>query len=152
LRNFKKVGPPKFDEPDYNLAKQLQAAVRADFGLKETKILNDTIEELPTKPYQDAGSTDVGDISWYIPTSGLGTACLAAGSPGHSWQNVAAIGSPIGHKGMMTAAQVLALTTVDLMQDPVALKDAKADFQERMKGRKYTTVIPKGQKAPKSIR
>lgn len=152
LRNFKKVGAPKFDEADYNLAKQLQAAVRADFGLKETKILNDTIEELPAKPYQDAGSTDVGDISWYIPTSGLGTACFAAGSPGHSWQNVAAIGSPIGHKGMMTAAKVLALSTVDLLQDPVALKEAKADFQERMKGRTYTTVIPKGQKAPKSIR
>ena len=31
-------------------------------------------------------------------------------------------------------------------------KAARADFQERMKDRKYTTLIPKGQKAPKSIR
>jgi aminobenzoyl-glutamate utilization protein B len=65
---------------------------------------------------------------------------------------VAAIGSPIGHKGMMMAAKVIALSTVDLLQDSQALKDAKADFAERMKGRKYITKIPAGQKAPRSIK
>jgi len=151
-RNLKKIGPPKFDQADLDMAKQLQEPLRADFGLKPEKTLHDTIEELAEKPYVDGGSTDVGDISWYIPTGGLETACFAAGSPGHSWQNVAAIGSPIGHKGMMVAAKVLALTTLDLLQDPQAIKDAKGDFQERMKGRQYTTRIPKGQKAPKAIR
>src|SRR5205807_9120226 len=121
-------------------------------GLKETKPLHDEIDDFPAKPYQDNGSTDVGDISWHVPTGGLSTACFAAGSPGHSWQNVAAAGSPIGHKGMMVAAKVLALSTVELLQDAQALKDAKADFQERMKDRKYTTIIPKGQKAPRTIR
>jgi aminobenzoyl-glutamate utilization protein B len=152
LKNFKKVGPPRFDQADLDLARQLQTALRADFGLKDPKALNDTIEELPATPSHDAGSTDVGDISWHVPTGGLGTACFAAGSPGHSWQNVAAIGSPIGHKGMMIAAKVLALSAADLLQDPQALKDARADFQERRKDRKYTTRIPKGQKAPKAIR
>jgi aminobenzoyl-glutamate utilization protein B len=146
------VGAPRFDKGDLELARQLQSAVRAEFGLKETKVLNDTIEELPAKPYQDAGSTDVGDVSWHVPTSGLTAACFCAGSPGHSWQNVAAIGSPIGHKGMMVAAKVLALSTVELLQDEKVLREAKADFQERVKNRKYTTVVPKGQKAPKSIR
>jgi aminobenzoyl-glutamate utilization protein B len=94
----------------------------------------------------------VGDVSWHVPTSGLSTACFAAGSPGHIWQNVAAVGSPIGHKGMMVAAKVLALSAVDLLQDPEVLRESRADFQERMKGRQFTTVIPKGQKAPKSIR
>jgi len=152
LRNMKLVGPPQFDKADLELATQLQTAIRADFGLKETKALNDTIEDLPREPYQDAGSTDVGDVSWHVPTSGLTTACFAAGSPGHSWQNVAAVGSPIGHKGMLVAAKALALTTVDLLQDPETLKAARADFQQQMKGRKYTTVVPAGQKAPKSIR
>lgn len=151
-RNLLKVGPPKFDQADLDLAKQLQGTIRADFGLKETKVLHDTVEDLQKKPDVNAGSTDVGDISWYVPTSGLSTACFAAGSPGHSWQNVAAIGSPIGHKGMMVAAKVLALSAVDLLQDPMVLKEAKGDFQERMKGMEYTTVIPKGQKAPRSIR
>jgi aminobenzoyl-glutamate utilization protein B len=65
---------------------------------------------------------------------------------------VAAVGSPIGHKGMMTAAKVLALSAVEMLQNPAAVRDAKADFDRRMKGRMYTTIIPKGQKAPKSIR
>jgi aminobenzoyl-glutamate utilization protein B len=152
LENFKKVGPPRFDKADLDLARQLQTALRADFGLKDPRPLEDTIDELPATPYQDSGSTDVGDVSWHVPTSGFQTVCFAAGSPGHSWQNVAAIGSPIGHKGMMVAARVLALSAVDLLQEPRHLKEAQADFQERMKNRKYTTRIPKGQKVPKAIR
>jgi len=152
MKNFKKVGAPKFDQADLDLAKELQASIRNDFGLKENKLLNDLIEELPEKPYQDAGSTEVGDVSWHVPTSGITTSCFAAGSPGHSWQNVAAIGSPLGHKGMMTAAKVLALSTIDLLENPQAIKDAKADFDKRMKDRKYTTKVPVGQKAPKTIR
>ena len=152
-RNFQRIGPPKFDRADLELARQLQNPLRADFGLKETKPLNDKLEEVPARPYPaTGGSTDVGDISWHVPTSGIGTVCFAAGSPGHSWQNVAAIGSPIGHKGLLVAAKVLALSTVELLQDGKLLEEAKKDFQERMKGRKYTTRIPKGQKAPKSIR
>ncbi len=152
LKNMKKVGPPKFDDKDRDLARQLQSAIRADFGLKEAKPLHDVIDEFPKAPYDDSGSTDVGDISWYVPTSGLSAACFAAGSPGHSWQNVAAVGSPIGHKGMMVASKALALSMVEMLQDPQTLKDAKADLQTRMKNRKYETIIPKGQKAPKSIR
>ena len=152
LKNFKKVGAPQFDKADLDLARDLQATLRNDFGLKEPKLLNDVVEDMPEKPYLDGGSTEVGDISWQIPTSGLNAACFAAGSPGHSWQNVAAVGSPIGHKGMLVAAKVLALSAVDLLQDPQTIKDGKADLQERMKERKYTTKVPSGQKAPKSIR
>ncbi len=153
LRNLERVGPPKFDDADRDLARRLQEPLRIEFALKERKPLYDVIEPLPKQPYSaTGGSTDVGDISWHIPTSGLETVCFAAGSPGHSWQNVAAIGSPIGHKGLLIAAKALALSAVDLLQDPQALKDAKTDFQERMKGRQYTTKIPKGQKAPRTIR
>lgn len=152
LKHLQRVGPPKFDDADRNLARQLQSAIRADFGLKELKPLHEAIDEFPKTPYDDSGSTDVGDISWHVPTSGLSTACFAAGSPGHSWQNVAAVGSPIGHKGMMVASKALALSMVELLQNPQAVRDARADFDARMKDRKYVTIIPKGQKAPKSIR
>src|SRR5262249_62091997 len=122
LKNFRKGGPPKFDQADQDLARQLQTALRADFGLKDPRPLEDTIEDLPAAPYQDTGSTDVGDVSWHVPTSGLSTACFALGSPGHSWQNVAAIGSPIRPTGRMVAAKVLALSAAELLQDPQALK------------------------------
>jgi aminobenzoyl-glutamate utilization protein B len=152
FKNMKIVGAPLFDAADVDLARQLQTALRDDFGLKDPKGLADAIDDFPKDPYQDVGSTDVGDISWHVPTSGLSTACFAAGSPGHSWQNVAAAGSPIAHKGMMVAAKVLAMSAADLLQEPKVLLEAKADFQERMKDRAYKTVIPKGQKAPKAIR
>ena len=151
-RNFQCIGPPKFSAADIKFANQLQTPLRTEFGLREAKALNDRIEEIPAKPPTNAGSTDVGDISWHVPTSGLSTVCFPAGSPGHSWQNVAAIGSPIGHKGMMVAAKVLALSLADLLQDANAVKEAKADFEKRIHDRKYTTRIPKGQKAPKAIR
>jgi aminobenzoyl-glutamate utilization protein B len=153
LRNFKLVGVPRFDRTDLDLARQLQTALREDFGQKENKALEDVLEELPEKPFiPKGGSTDVGDISWHVPTSGIDTVCFPVGSPGHSWQNVAAIGSPIGHKGMLVAAKVLALSALELLQDEKALQEAKKDFDARMKDRKYTTRIPKGQKAPRSIR
>jgi aminobenzoyl-glutamate utilization protein B len=153
LRNLERVGPPKFNDADRDLARRLQEPLRAEFAVKVRQPLSDTIEPLAKQPYApDGGSTDVGDISWMVPTSGLDTVCFAAGSPGHSWQNTAAIGSPIGHKGLLVAAKVLALSAVDLLQDPHALQDARADFQERRKGREYTTKVPKGQKAPRAIR
>lgn len=153
LNNLRRVGPPRFDDADRALARRLQEPLRAEFALSEQQPLIEEIEPLPDKPYPaSGGSTDVGDISWHVPTSGLDTACFAAGSPGHSWQNVAAVGSPIGHKGLLIAAKVLALSAVDLLHDPQALREARTDFEKRMKGRKYTTKIPKGQKAPRAIR
>ena len=98
-----------------------------------------------------SGSTDVGDISWHVPTGGLSAVCFAAGSPGHSWQNVAAVGSPIGHKGLLVAAKVLAASALDLLQDEATLKEAKRDLEAGLKGRKYTTRIPKGQRLEKLI-
>ncbi len=77
---------------------------------------------------------------------------MAARSPGHSWQNVAAIGSTIGEKGTLYAAKVLAATAVDLLEDPKLIAAARTHWQEQMKGRKYTTLIPDGQKAPQAIR
>lgn len=152
-RNFQKVGPVVFDEADMSLAASLQEPLKKDFGAEISKPLHDKIEPMPEEPYAPTGgSTDVGDVSWHVPTSGLSTACFPLGSPGHCWQNVAAIGSPIGHKGMLVATKVLALSAAEMLTNPKVLEQAKQDFDKRMQGRKYTTVIPEGQKAPKSIR
>jgi aminobenzoyl-glutamate utilization protein B len=151
--NFELVGPPRFDEADRKLARALQEPLRDEFGLREEKPLREEVEALSAQPRPaTGGSTDVGDVSWFVPTSGISTVCFAAGSPGHSWQNVAAAGSPIAHKGLLVAAKVLALSGLDLLQGDKVLKEAKADLDTRLKGRKYVTRIPKGQKAPKAIR
>lgn len=80
------------------------------------------------------GSTDVGDISWVRPTTGLRAATWVPGTVAHSWQAVAAGGTTIGHKGMMVAAKTLALTAVELYQQPDKLKEAEAELNQRRGG------------------
>jgi aminobenzoyl-glutamate utilization protein B len=60
LRNFKLVGPPRFDEADRKLARQLQEPLRTGFGQKEEKALDEAIEELPGEPYTPDGVNRCG--------------------------------------------------------------------------------------------
>ncbi|MGJ3627554.1 hypothetical protein AB5I41_12330 [Sphingomonas sp. MMS24-JH45] len=79
----------------------------------------------------DMASTDVGDVSYTIPTVGLVAGAWVPGTPPHSWQAVAASGSSIGLKGALVAAKAMALTAADLFGDPAALSAAKAELDRR---------------------
>lgn len=98
------------------------------------------------------GSTDVGDVSWLVPTTGFSTACMVPGTPGHSWQAVAGSGSTIGRKGMQLAARVLAASAWDIFQSPAVLRDAKAELDRRLGQRKYQSLMLPGQKPPLNYR
>ena len=84
--------------------------------------------------------------SWQTPAVQVYTACFTAGSPGHSWQNVSAGKSTIGHKGMLYAAKVLASTAVEIFESPELLAKAKAEFEENTKDG-YYCPIPKDEYA-----
>lgn len=88
-------------------------------------------------------STDVGDVSWQTPTVQVYTACRAAGSPGHSWQNVAAGKSPLGHKGMLYAGKILACLAAKLLTEPETLAAAQTEFK-KASAAGYACPIPKG--------
>ena len=60
-------------------------------------------------------SSDVGDVSWNVPTASFGTAGFIPGSGGHSWENVASSGTTIGTKALINAAKVFSLTAIDLL-------------------------------------
>jgi len=75
-----------------------------------------------------AASSDVGDVSWTVPTAGISTATFIPGSSGHSWQNVAAAGSTIGEKGMIIAAKTIALSAYDLFKNPAAIAESKKEL------------------------
>jgi aminobenzoyl-glutamate utilization protein B len=150
--NLVAVGPPKFSEEDKAFARRIQQPLIEQFGTKFPEAIEESVRTVARSSSPSKGSTDVGDISWRVPTGGLRTACFAAGSPGHSWQNVACIGSPLGEKGILYGAKSLATTAVELLQSPEKVAAARADFEKRMQGRKYTTRIPKGQKPPRKIR
>lgn len=151
LKNLQRIGPPTFTPEEHTFARRIQESVTKEFGTTFKLALDEEVHRTP-KVGAGSGSTDVGDISWHVPTVGLRTSCFASDAPGHSWQNVAAIGSTIGEKGVAYAAKVLACTTLDLLENPETLAAAKLDFTKKMENRKYITLIPPGQKAPKSIR
>ena len=89
-----------------------------------------------------SASTDLADVSWNVPTVSMTTATFVPGVPAHSWQATACAGGTIGVKGMMVAAQAMALTTVDLFTDPAHIQKAKAEFdQKRGPGFVYKTRL-----------
>ena len=77
------------------------------------------------------GSTDVGDVSWTVPTAGLSTATWVPGTSAHSWQAVAAGGTDIGNKGMVNAVKTLAFTMHDLFTQPALIEAAQEEFLRR---------------------
>ena len=88
------------------------------------------------------GSTDVGDVSWAVPTVQARGAVYAIGTPGHSWQLTAKGKMPAAHKDMVHVAKVMAGTALDAIQDETLLARAKADHQARVARTPYVCPIP----------
>ena len=96
-------------------------------------------------------SSDVGDVSWNVPTAQIVTACYALGTPEHSWQLVSQDKTSIGHKGMLLAAKTLSGAAVDLLEKPELVEKAQQEFTNRLGGQTYHCAIP-NDVVPKPIR
>jgi aminobenzoyl-glutamate utilization protein B len=95
--------------------------------------------ESEVQPFQVSlgyGSTDVGDVSYAVPTVGLSTATWVPGTPAHSWQAVAASGTSIGHKGTQVAAKTLTLAAIELFTNPKLREAAREEF-DAARGENY---------------
>jgi aminobenzoyl-glutamate utilization protein B len=95
-----------------------------------------------------SASTDAGDVSWVVPTAQFTAATFVPGVGAHTWQAAACAGTSIGRKGMVVAARTLALGAVELFQNPDEVQAARASFEKRLNGRKWTTRIAPGSKPP----
>jgi aminobenzoyl-glutamate utilization protein B len=89
------------------------------------------IEEFYVTDEGSGGSTDVGDVSWVVPTAGMRAATWVPGTPAHSWQAIAAGGTTIGNKGMIVAAKTLTLTAIELFDNPALVREAEAERERR---------------------
>jgi aminobenzoyl-glutamate utilization protein B len=105
------------------------------------------VQPLDFSPPAGGGSTDVGDVSWRVPTVQLSAATWVPGTPAHSWQAVAAGGTSIGAKGMMVAAKTMALTAADLFTDPAIITAARAEF-EKARGPNFVYATRLGTQKP----
>jgi aminobenzoyl-glutamate utilization protein B len=87
-------------------------------------------------------SSDVGDVSWNVPTAQIVTASYALGTAEHSWQLVSQSRSSLGHKGLILAAKVIAGACVDLLEHPELTEKARAEWERRLEGQPYRNAIP----------
>ncbi|MBI5877150.1 MAG: amidohydrolase [Chloroflexi bacterium] len=158
------VTPPQFDAAETEFAAQLaktfpkgsfetslmmagREGKQAAESLKR-KVLADNVMPLVHDEMIFPASSDVGDVTWVVPTGQVTTACHAIGTPGHSWQLVAQGGMSIGHKGMLYAGKVLGAAALDFMQKPELLQKARTEFEARTKDSPYVCPIPDGVKPP----
>ena len=155
--NLQHLGPPPFDDQDRAFARQMQATFQEDdivtaykrFGVVRGDAALGEVVVPPDSPRaQLRGSTDVGDVSWVVPTVQAYGATYAIGTPPHSWQMVAQGKSAAAHKGMAHVAKAMAATALDCLRDPALLASAKADFAQRTKTFAYKSPLPAETKAP----
>lgn len=147
-----RLGPVPFDEADRDFARKIQATlspedIENDFrrvGVETDldKPLCDLVVPLDLRGEPMIGSTDLGDISWIVPTVQARVATHAIGTPGHSWQITAQGKMPAAHKGMAYAAKAMAGTALEVLNDPALLAAAKADHARRVSRTPYVCPIP----------
>lgn len=124
--NLRRVGGVRYTPEERRFAEEIRKTL-----LAPERPLGSEVEIEEFRERRTSASTDAGDVSWVVPTAGLRTATWVPGTPAHSWQAVAAGGMSIGSKGMLVAAKTLALTAIDLYQDPTTIRRAREEFERR---------------------
>ena len=138
MQHLYTLGTPEWTNEEHEFAKKMQkVAAYAEDGLA-SKITPDP------KGISIGGASDVGDISYITPTMGAIVSCWPLGFAPHTWAATACNGMSIGRKGMMRAAEVLAMTGIDLITDINFLNEAKAEFIKRTGGKKYKSLCQTG--------
>jgi aminobenzoyl-glutamate utilization protein B len=150
--NLDRLGAPPFDDADRVAAAEFQATLtdedieasyrRAGIPVRPDTPLCDLIIPVDARPNGGVGSTDVGDVSWVVPTVQARGATYAIGTPGHSWQLTAQGKMPAAHKGLVHVAKIMAGTALDVIRDETLLARAKADHQARVGKTPYVCPLP----------
>jgi aminobenzoyl-glutamate utilization protein B len=151
LARVAKANLTKLNDLSYD-AEETKFALRLQETFADKPPLESLRQVVDVSGQVGMGSTDVGDVSWVVPTTGVSVACWVPGTPGHSWQAVACGGTTIGKKGMQLAAKTLAATAWDLFTDPATVAAAKSEFARRKAGREYRPMLDKDQPPPLDYR
>ncbi len=135
-RNLERVGGVTYTPEERTFAEQIRKT------LQEPMLpLGSEAQVQPVRTEITYASSDMGDVSWAVPTVQLSAATWVPGTPAHSWQAVAAGGMSIGTKGMMVAAKTMTLTAIELFSDPTHVQKARAEFDARRGGFVYKSRL-----------
>ncbi len=136
--NLRWLGPITYTDAEQTFARALQKSA----GVAQ-KGVDATVQPLEGQELE-GGSTDVGDVSWLVPTLHVSVTTAPVGVPWHAWPVVASGGMSIGHKGMLHAAKTLAVTMVDLFDNTTAREAVRLEFAKKTQGFTYKAYIPDG--------
>ncbi|MEM6863916.1 MAG: amidohydrolase [Bacteroidota bacterium] len=136
-KNLTIVGGVEYDAKELEFAQKIQES----FNSAKVPPLSNAKEIQPYRMSHFPASTDVGDVSYVVPTVGLGTATWIPGTAAHTWQAVAADGMSIGFKGMMNASKTMALTGKDLILNPSLIEEAQKEFEKRLGSLVYEPLV-----------
>jgi len=147
--NIKKVGMPAWSEQDQTLAR----AAQKELGARQADGLRTTIEELRAPGQRGregggAGSDDIAEVSWNLPTVNLRYPSNIPGLVGHHWSSAIAMATPIAHQGATAGAKAQAMTALELFTRPELLQAARAYFQEQTRQTKWQSLVPEGATPP----
>jgi aminobenzoyl-glutamate utilization protein B len=154
---LEELGPPHFDDADKNFARQIRATLSPQeiasswrsIGLPQTDApLADFVVPLDAPRNPMIGSTDVGDVSWVVPTVQAHAPTVAIGTPFHTWQVVAQGKAPAAHKAMIQVAKAMAATGAAVLSNPELMAAAKADLKARVGAEGYISPLPAEVKPP----
>ena len=134
--NLEKVGGVIYNAEEIIYAKKMQES----FSGKYDSVASAAVIQ-PAQTGKISGSTDVGDVSYAIPTVGVKTATWVPGTSPHSWQAVACGGTDIGIKGLIVAAKTMAFTAIDLFTNPELIKKAKEEFTQSKGDYQYKALL-----------
>lgn len=154
--NMRALGAPPFDDTDLTFAREIHKSFSREaiefnarsfgFGHLADRVLSDDVVQ--SGPQLAGGSSDMGDVSWVVPTGQYFGACYAMGTDFHTWQLVAQGKSSSAHKGMIHAAKVLAATAIDLIKQPELIAQARVALETATQGRPYACPLPADLKPP----
>ena len=125
-KNLEDRGGIKYTDAEAEYAKTIMKSF-----IDNDSEIGDQEEVLNYKMTHGYGSTDVGDVSWLVPTAGARIATWVPGTSAHSWQAVASGGMSIGLKGTKLAVQILTDTAKAIYLDPGIADEAKKELAER---------------------
>jgi aminobenzoyl-glutamate utilization protein B len=137
-KDLEKVGGIIYTPEEVAFAKKIQASFT--FPAPDLSVAT-TIKPLNLSPDAGGGSTDVGDVSYVVPTVGMSAATWVPGVPAHSWQAVACGGTDIGIKGMMVAAKTMTLTAIDLYTNQQLIDKATQEFKQKLGSYQYKALL-----------
>lgn len=134
--HLSRVGVPVYTDEESAFARELQR----NFGVEPLGMTSEAQALRPdTRTF--GFSTDVGDVSWCVPTMGCSMPTVPLNIGMHTWAATACHGTRIGLHGMWHAARVLAATGIDILVDPDLRQAARADFQRRTAGHAYVSPL-----------